>query len=219
MKIFLDSADVNAIKKWSQIGLIDGVTTNPSLLAKVGGDPKERVLEICKALPHGVVSIEVTEKEPKAVYAQAKRIAELADNVVVKIPCHADYYQIIAQLVAEGIALNITLVFTLLQSAFMAKLGVAYISPFVGRWDDLDVDGAKLLYEIRAMLDQYQFETQMLAASVRSVRDFHDAVMAGSDAITVSLGLFEKAITHALTDQGMAKFDADWQTLGIKQFP
>ena len=219
MKIFLDSADVAAIKKWVQTGLIDGVTTNPSLLLKAGGEPKEHVLEVCKLLPNGLVSVEVTEKEPKAVYAQAKKIASLSDNILVKIPCHADYYQIIAQLVSEGVALNITLVFSLLQAAFMAKLGVAYISPFIGRWDDIDVDGAKLLYEIRAMLDQYDYESKLLAASVRGVRHFHDAVMAGSDAITVPLNVFEKSIKHVLTDQGIAKFDADWQLLGIKQFP
>ncbi len=219
MKLFLDTANIETIKKWAATGIIDGVTTNPSHLSKEGVDPKKRVLEICSLLPAGEISVEVTEKDPQAVYKQAKKIAQLADNILVKIPCHKDYYAIIKQLVDEGIKINITLVFSVIQGVMMSKLGVFYISPFIGRWDDIDVDGVKLLYEMRQVMFQYGFETGILAASLRHVRHLHDAIMAGADAATVPLTVLEKALDHPLTDQGIAKFDADWQQLGIKQFP
>ncbi len=219
MKLILDSADVTAIKKWSDTGLIDGVTTNPTHLAKAGGDPKKRVLEICNVLPDGEISVEVTETEPKKVYEQAKAIAALADNIVVKVPCHRDYYPIIAQLVDEDVNLNITLVFSLVQSLFMCKLGVTYISPFIGRWDDIDVDGQELLFQLRDVIDDYTYETQILAASIRGVRHLHEAMMAGADAATVPLNVLEKASQHILTDQGIDKFNADWAKLGVKNFP
>jgi len=219
MKIFLDTANIEAIKKWSITGIIDGVTTNPSHLSKEDVDPKKRVLEICSLLPEGEISVEVTEKDPQAVYEQAKKIAQLADNVLVKIPCHKDYYEIIKQLVDEGVRINITLVFSLIQGVMMSKLGVFYISPFVGRWDDIDVDGIGLLHEMRQVMFQYGFETGILAASLRHVRHLHDAIMAGADAVTVPIGVLEKALDHPLTERGIAKFDADWQKLGIKKFP
>ncbi len=219
MKIFLDTANIEAIKKWSQTGLIDGITTNPTHLSKEGGDPKKQVLQICSIMPQGEVSVEVTEKDPQAVYQQAKTIAQLADNVLVKVPCHADYYATIHRLVKEGVKLNITLVFTLVQGLMMAKLGVQYISPFIGRWDDIDVEGIELLYQMRQMIDQYGFTTGVLAASLRHVRHVHDAILAGADVATLPIAVFEKSIQHPLTDQGIEKFDADWQKLGIKQFP
>ena len=219
MKIFLDTAHIPSIKKWASIGLIDGVTTNPSHLAKEGGDPKKQVLEICALMPEGEISIEVTEKDPADVYKQAKAIAALADNVVVKIPCHADYYGVIKKLVDEEVKINITLVFTLVQALMMSKLGVDMVSPFIGRWDDIDVEGIDLLGQMRDMMDEYGYETQILAASLRNVRHLHDAIAAGADIATLPIELFEKAIEHPLTNQGIVKFDADWQKLGIKQFP
>src|SRR3990170_3312817 len=177
MKIFLDTANLNEIKKWHDVGILDGVTTNPSLLAKEGKNPHALIKEIC-ALVQGDVSVEVTESSPKKVYEQAKAISALAENIVVKIPCHIDYYPVIKQLVSEGVKLNITLVFTVLQSLCMAKLGVTYISPFIGRWVDIDVDGIGILADIKTMLDQYNFvNTKLLAASVRSISDFHQAVL------------------------------------------
>ena len=220
MKIFLDTADRRAIKKWAATGIIDGVTTNPSHLSKEGGDPKKVVEEICAMLPEGDISVEVTQTEPEAVYKQAREIAEIADNVVVKIPCHADYYEVIKRLVHEEIEINVTLVFTLIQALIMCKLDVQYISPFVGRWDDIDVDGMNVLYEMREMIDQYGFvETSLLAASLRHVRHLHEAILVGADAATVPVDVLEKVIAHPLTDQGMNKFLADWQKLGIKKFP
>ena len=219
MKLFLDTANIETIKKWAASGIIDGVTTNPSHLSKEGVDPTKRVLEICSLLPAGEISVEVTEKDPQAVYKQAKKIAQLADNILVKIPCHKDYYAIIKQLVDEGVKINITLVFSVIQGVMMSKLGVFYISPFIGRWDDIDVDGIRLLHEMRQVIFQYGFETGILAASLRHVRHLHDAIMAGADAVTIPIAVLEKALDHPLTDQGIAKFDADWQQLGIKQFP
>ncbi len=219
MKIFLDTADLRAIKKWKETGLIDGVTTNPTHLSKAGGNPTKQVQAIAKLLPKGAISVEVTEKKPDAVYKQAKAIAKLARNVVVKIPCHVDYYEVIAKLAKEGIKLNITLVFTLVQGLLMSKLGVNYISPFIGRWDDIDVDGVELLYELRHMLDEYGYDTQLLAASIRGVRHLHEAIIAGADVATIPISVLEKSTHHLLTDQGIAKFDTDWKKLRIRKFP
>ena len=219
MKIFLDTPNVANIKKWASTGLIDGITTNPSSLSKEGGDPKKNILEICKLLPEGHISVEVTHIDANQVYKQAKEIAALADNIWVKIPCHANYYEVIKKLVGEETKLNITLVFTVLQSLMMCKLGVYYISPFVGRWEDIDVDGMAFIPQMRDMIDFYGFETKILAASIRSIQNFHDAILAGADAITIPIDVFEKAISNPLTDQGIEKFNKDWQKLGIKQFP
>lgn len=220
MKIFLDTADRKAIKKWVATGLVDGVTTNPSLLSKEGGDPKKVIEEICAMLPDGDISVEVTQTEPEAVYKQAQEIAAIAENIVVKIPCHADYYEVIKRLANEDVAINATLVFTLIQGLLMCKLGVRYISPFVGRWDDIDVEGIDLLYEMREMIDQYAFvKTELLAASLRHVRHFHKAISADADVATLPIDVLQKAMSHPLTDQGMEKFLADWQKLGIKKFP
>ncbi len=219
MKIFLDTADIAAIKNWVPTGLIDGITTNPSNLSKVGKDPKKVVMEICKLLPEGHISVEVTHRDAKDIYKQAKAIAKLAPNVWVKIPCHADYYEVIKRLVEEEVKLNITLVFTVLQSLMMCKLGVYYISPFVGRWEDIDVDGMAFIPQMRDMIDFYGYETKILAASIRTVQNFHDAVAAGADAITLPVSVFEKAVTNPLTDQGIEKFAKDWKKLGVKQFP
>lgn len=219
MKIFLDTADIESIKKLEVTGLIDGITTNPSNLSHVKENPKDRILEICKLLPSGHISVEVTELEPGKLYIQAKAISKLADNIWVKIPCHARYYPVIKKLVEEEVKLNITLVFTLLQALMMCKLGVYYISPFIGRWEDLDVDGMKFIPEMRHIIDYYGFETKILAASIRTVQHMHDALLAGVDAVTISPDIFEKAITHHLTDQGIEKFAKDWSKLGMHQFP
>lgn len=219
MKLFLDSANIEQIKIWHATGLVDGITTNPSHLSKEGGNPKDVVKEICSIVHDGFVSVEVTEIEPEAVYKQAKEIAKLADNVVVKIPCHRHYYEVIKKLREKGIPLNITLVFTLVQSLLMCKLGVQYISPFIGRWDDIDVDGIALLPQMRLMVDEYGFETQILAASLRTVRHVHDAILAGADVATVPLDIMQKMTDHPLTTQGMEKFLIDWKKLGIRKFP
>jgi len=219
MKLFLDTADVKEIKKWAETGLIDGVTTNPTHLSKAKGNPRKTVLEICKLLPKGLISVEVTEKKPEAVYKQAKAIAKLSKNILVKVPCYRDYYPVIAKLAKERVKLNITLVFTLIQGLMMCKLGVDYISPFVGRWDDIDVDGVDVLYQLRHMIDEYGFDTGLLAASIRGVRHFNEAIVAGADAITVPIAVLEKSTDHLLTNRGIEKFDADWKKLKVSRFP
>jgi transaldolase len=217
MKIILDSVDIVQIQKWAYF--IDGVTTNPTLLAKNGSDPLTRIKEILALLPGKDVSVEVTELEPDAMYAQAHKIAKLGSNVLVKIPCHKDYYPVIARLVNDGIKLNITLVFSLFQALSMCKLGVVYISPFIGRLDDHDIDGSELLFQLRGTIDAYNYKTQILAASIRSVLHVHEALLAGVDAITMPVKVLELAAEHQLTDQGIATFNADWQKLGISKFP
>lgn len=217
MKIFFDTANIQAITKWSAI--IDGVTTNPSHLYKEGGNPVAVVKKICKILPKGEISVEITKTKPEDVYKQAKAIAALSKNVIVKIPCHADYYEVIKKLVSEGIAINITLLFTLVQALYMCKLGVRYISPFIGRWDDIDVDGVELIPQLRCMIDHYNYSTQILAASLRSVRHLHDVILAGADVATIPVDIFEKSVKHPLTDRGMELFLADWKKLASTQFP
>jgi len=220
MKFFLDTANVESIKTWAETGLIDGVTTNPSLLSKEGGDVKKIIKEIGAIVKGGDVSVEVTEKEPQKVYEQAKEIAKIGDNIVVKVPCHADYFAVIKRLCDEGITINVTLVFSLLQGLCMCKLGVKYISPFVGRLDDIDEDGMELIGNLRQIIDEYVFiNTKILAASIRHVRHFHEAALLGADVVTLPVAVLEKATKHPLTDSGMERFLSDWQKLGIKKFP
>lgn len=217
MKIFLDTAHLPDIEQWSY--LIDGITTNPSNLSKEKNNPTQQILKICSLMSRQDVSVEVTEKKPNAVYTQAKKIAQLAPNVVVKIPCYAAYYPVIKKLVEEDIPLNITLLFSLNQGLFMCKLGVRYISPFVGRIDDNDGDGSALFYSLREMVDRYGYQTQILAASLRHITHLHEAIAAGADVATVPPELLKKATEHILTEKGIELFEADWNTLGISHFP
>ncbi len=215
MKIFLDTANYQDIKKWVDTGLIDGVTTNPSLLSKEGADIKKNLLDIC-ALIEGDVSIEVVEKTPEAVYQQAREIAQLADNVVVKIPFSAIYLPVMKKLVEEEVRLNITLVFSTLQALMVAKLGVSMISPFIGRLDDTGVEGMDLVAEIMDIKNTYDFETEILAASIRTIGAWKQAALLGADIVTMPPSVFEKAMHHPLTEQGIAMFDADWKKLDKK---
>ncbi|MCL4361851.1 fructose-6-phosphate aldolase [Candidatus Dependentiae bacterium] len=220
MKIFLDTANIDDIKKWAPSGLIHGITTNPTHLSKFAKkNPVEHIKEICSIMSGYDVSVEVTEKDPKDVYDQAKKIGTLADNVIVKIPCKEEYVAVIKNLVQEGIAINITLLFSLPQALLMSKLGVKYISPFVGRLDDIDVDGMELISDIRMMIDTYDFKTQLLAASLRHIRHVHETILRGADIATMPVKIFEEMFAHPLTDRGIEIFDNDWKKLGIKQFP
>jgi transaldolase len=220
VKIFLDTADVQEIRKWVVTGIIDGVTTNPTHMSSAGSDPKKIIKEICACLPHGVVSVEVTEVEPDAVYRQARLISALAHNIVVKIPCDVRYYEVIQRLVQEGIPLNITLVFTVAQGLAMCKLGVEYISPFVGRLEDVKKNsGIELVKDLVHMKRTYAFKTQILAASIRTVDQITCVVQAEADCITVPVGVLSQALMHELTEKGIKKFLADWKKLGITKFP
>ncbi|MBA3536844.1 fructose-6-phosphate aldolase [Candidatus Dependentiae bacterium] len=219
MKLFLDSANVDSIKKGIQTGLVDGITTNPTLLSKESGNLRDLLVTICKTVyPHDV-SIEVTERDPQALYEQAKTIAQIAPNVVVKIPCYTEYLPVIKKLVAEGVGINITLLFSAVQGLLMGKLGVKYISPFVGRLDDIDSDGLQLIKDLRTIYNTYGVKTQILAASLRSVSHVHQVALAGADIATLPVTLFESLADHPLTTKGMAKFEEDWHKLGISKFP
>ena len=220
MKIFLDTANTEFIHKWAHTGLIDGVTTNPTHLSKEGKNPTATILEICDMLPTGVISVEVVESTPENVYLQACKIAKLSDNIAVKIPCHVDYYPVIRQLIDEGIILNITLVFSLAQGLMMGKLGAHYISPFIGRLNDIKGNsGIELVKQLRHMLDWYDFETELLAASIRDTSHFEQVIMAGADVATLPMKVFEDSLTHPLTDKGMEQFLIDWKKLNITHFP
>lgn len=219
MKFFLDTAQRNAIKRWHEVGLLNGVTTNPSHLSKEKEDPLVVVKDICSLVKDAPVSVEVTETEPQAVYLQARRIADIAQNIVVKIPCAAPYISVIHRLVKEDVTINVTLVFSVVQGLCMAKLGVTYISPFIGRLDDIDCDGMQVIEDLRMVLDQYHYESKILAASVRSVRQVHQAALCGADIVTIPPSIFDQALNHPLSEKGMAQFLADWHTLGVKQFP
>ena len=215
MKIFLDTADRKEIKKWVTTGIVDGITTNPTHLSKQGIETKKVLLDICQMVP-GNVSIEVVEKEPERVYQQAKEISQLANNVVVKIPFAYEYLSVIDRLVKEDVRINVTLIFSLLQALLVAKLGVTYISPFIGRWDDIDVDGIDLIPELMIMKETYGFTSEILAASIRHLMHWHHATLAGADIATVPPTLLEKLMNHPLTERGIAKFDADWKKLEKK---
>ncbi|MBT3827608.1 fructose-6-phosphate aldolase [bacterium] len=219
MQLFLDTADYQSIKKLYETGIVDGITTNPTNLRKDGANPKEAIKKICELMPGKPVSVQVTESDLDAIYAQAQEIATISDNVVVKIPCYQPYYPVIQKLLGQNVPLNITLVFSLPQALAMCKLGATYISPFLGRWDDIDADTSALLAEIVDMKNEYDFGTKVLAASLRDVPSVHQAINAGSDVATISPALFEKMLKHPLTEQGMEKFSQDWNKLGISQFP
>jgi transaldolase len=212
MKIFLDTANREQIKMWVETGLVDGVTTNPTHLSKEDSNTKKVLLDICKMVG-GPVSIEVVEKDPKLVYKQAKEISKLAKNVVVKIPCLAEYFSVINKLVQDGVKINVTLVFSAVQALLVAKLGVAYISPFVGRWDDIGKDGVKLVEEIVKIKQNYNFKSEVLAASIRNVNQWRQIALAGADVITVPASVLSQSTKHPLTDIGVSLFDADWKKL------
>lgn len=216
MEIFLDTADRDLIRKWIPTGLIDGVTTNPSLLAKQGSNSKQVLLDICKMVD-GDVSVEVVEKDPESVYKQAKEIAALAENIVVKIPFSMDYLPVIDKLVQEDIEINVTLVFSALQALMVAKLDVTYISPFIGRLDDIGATGVDLIEDIIEMKDSYEdFDSEVLAASIRTLDHWKQVALMGVDVVTLPPAILEKAMKHPLTDKGIAAFDADWAALGKK---
>ncbi len=219
MKFFLDTANLESIIKAQKTGLIDGITTNPTHLSKEKLDATSLVKKIAQQMyPHDV-SVEVTEKTPEAIYNQALAIASLAPNIVVKVPCYTEYVSVIHSLVQEGIALNITLLFSAVQGLCMAKLDVKYISPFMGRLDDTDGDGVALVADLKKILDNYNSQTELLAASLRSIPHLHEVALIGADVATLPVKLFQTMLDHPLTDKGMRLFDEDWQSLGIKKFP
>lgn len=216
MKFFLDTANLDEIARASEYGLIDGVTTNPSLLAREGGDWKAQARRICKVV-EGPVSLEVLATDAKGMIREALELIKYGPNVAVKIPMIMEGLQAMRELSGQGIAVNTTLVFTPLQALLAAKAGAAYVSPFVGRLDDISHDGMEGVADILAIFDNYGFDTEVLVASTRSPRHVLQAAVLGADICTVPFALLEKIARHPLTDVGLEKFLADFETHFGKQ--
>lgn len=215
MKFFVDTANTDEIKELMPTGLIDGVTTNPSLIMKSGRDFKEVVGEIC-ALTPGPVSAEVTAIETEAMVTEGKTLAAIAENVCVKLPLTMDGLTACHRLSKDGIQTNVTLCFSANQALLAAKAGATYISPFIGRLDDLNLDGMELIRDIRCIYDNYSFSTEILAASIRSANHVKDSALAGADVATIPPAVIKSLSKHMLTDKGLEAFLQDWAKTGQK---
>jgi len=212
MKIFLDTANLESIKKYNDMGLLDGVTTNPSLLSKEGGDPQKTMEEICRIVK-GDVSLEVISTEYSGMIEEAHRLRKYGDNVVVKCPMTADGLKACKALTAEGIPVNVTLIFSPNQAILAAKAGAKYVSPFIGRLDDVGKDGMLLIREIKQIFPNYDFKTQILVASIRHPMHVVEAAKIGADVVTLPAEILGKMLKHQLTDIGLKNFLADWEKL------
>lgn len=213
MKFFVDTADVSEIKELESTGLIDGVTTNPSLILKSGRDIKEVLAEICAAVD-GPVSGEVVAMEADAMIKEGKLLAEIADNICIKLPLTMEGLKACKALTDEGYKTNVTLCFSANQALLAAKAGATFISPFVGRLDDMAIDGMELIDDIRTIYDNYGFKTEILAASIRTVNHVKEAALAGADVSTVPPATLKALVKHPLTDKGLEAFMADWAKTG-----
>ena len=215
MKFFLDSADLTEIRRALDAGLIDGITTNPSLLAKVAGanhNPRDVLADICRIVP-GPISAEVVATKQDDMLREGRELAKIADNIVVKAPLTEDGLVACRRFRAEGIPVNVTLCFSPTQALLAAKADATYISPFVGRLDDISHDGMDLIRQIRVIYDNYGFETQILAASIRHPQHVVESALAGADVGTMPAKVLWQLIKHPLTDSGLAGFLADWEKL------
>jgi len=212
MKFFLDTANVEEIRTAHEWGLIDGVTTNPTLVAREGRDFKETVLEIC-SIVSGPVSAEVTSTEAAGMVAEARELVTWAPNIVVKIPTIPEGVKAMNTLSAEGIKCNATLIFSPTQALLAMKAGAAYVSPFVGRLDDISHDGMELAETIVDILDNYDFPTEVIVASVRSPQHVIRAALCGAHIVTLPFETLKKLFNHPLTDIGLERFLADWRKL------
>ena len=215
MKFFVDTADTTDIKSLAEAGLIDGVTTNPSLIAKSGRKMSDVIAEIC-ALTDGHVSAEVVATDFETMISEGRKLKSIASNVAVKLPLTMDGLRACRTLADEGTAVNVTLCFSANQALLAAKAGATYISPFIGRLDDMNIDGMELIEEIRIIYDNYAFETEILAASIRSPNHVKLSALAGADVATVPPNVLRSLANHPLTDKGLAAFIADAEKAGIK---
>lgn len=216
MKFFVDTADVAEIKELAATGLLDGVTTNPSLIAKSGRDFKEAIAEICEVVP-GPVSAEVTALDTEGMLKEAQELAKIAKNVTIKVPLTFDGLKACKALTSDGLMVNVTLCFNANQALLAAKAGATFVSPFIGRLDDIGQDGMHLIREIRQIFDNYQdLTTDILAASIRTVNHVREAALIGADVATVPPGILKALIKHPLTDKGIETFMADWAKTGQK---
>ena len=212
MKIFLDTANLESIRKFNDMGLLDGITTNPSLMSKEGGNPKDGMAEITKIIK-GDVSLEVLSTDYSGMLDEGRSLRSYGDNVVVKVPMTADGLKACKSLSAEGIPVNVTLIFSSNQAVLAAKAGAKYVSPFIGRLDDIGQDGMHLIKEIKTIFSNYSFHTQILVASIRHPLHVVDAAKIGADVVTLPPAVLDKMLKHPLTDIGLKNFLADWEKL------
>ncbi|MDB5458416.1 MAG: transaldolase family protein [Caulobacteraceae bacterium] len=213
MQLFLDTTDTAVLRTLAATGLVDGVTTNPTLIAKSGRPMVEVIAEIC-GLVEGAVSAEVAATDVQGMLAEGRRLAAVAANVVVKLPLTPEGLVATRQFALEGIQTNVTLCFSAPQAMLAAKAGATYVSPFVGRLDDIGEDGIQLVHDIRAIYDNYAFDTQILAASIRSADHVQAAAIAGADCCTLPPAVFEALFKHPLTEKGLEQFLSDWAKTG-----
>jgi transaldolase len=215
MKLFIDSADIKEIREYAESGFVDGVTTNPSLAAKTGRDYVDVLEEIC-GIVKGSVSAEVLATDFDGMMAQGRRFSKIAKNITIKVPLTWDGMKACRALSGEGLAVNVTLCFSPVQAMMAAKAGASYISPFIGRVDDVGEDGVGLIRDIRAIYDNYDFKTNILAASIRSVSHVRESALAGADVATIPGSIFKLLLNHPLTDKGLAAFLADAKKAGVE---
>jgi transaldolase len=213
MKFFVDTADVDAIAELNDLGMVDGVTTNPSLILKAGRDITEVTQEIA-GMVDGPVSAEVVALEADAMIAEGRKLARIADNIAVKVPLTWDGLKACKALAAEGHTVNVTLCFSANQALLAAKAGAGFISPFIGRLDDINLDGMQLIADIRRIYDNYAFGTEILAASIRSPNHAAEAARIGADVMTAPPDVIRKMAAHPLTDKGLETFLKDWEKTG-----
>lgn len=215
MKFFVDTADVEAISELNDLGMVDGVTTNPSLILKSGRDILEVTKEIC-GIVSGPVSAEVVALKADEMIAEGRKLAEIAPNIAVKVPLTWDGLKTCKTLSDDGFMVNVTLCFSANQALIAAKAGATFISPFVGRLDDINLDGLDLIADIRTIYDNYGFDTQILAASIRSANHVTQCALVGADVMTAPPGVIKGLANHVLTDKGLDQFMKDWAKTGQK---
>lgn len=213
MKLFLDTADINEITDLNKTGMVDGITTNPSLIAKSGRNIIQTIEEIC-GIVSGPVSAEVTATDYDGMMREGARLAEIASNVTVKLPLTVDGLRACASLSEDNIMVNVTLCFSAAQALLAAKAGASFISPFVGRLDDIGADGINLISEIAEIYANYDYSTEILVASVRGVQHVVDAALIGADVATIPPKIMSQMYKHPLTDKGLADFLSDWESTG-----
>ena len=214
MKIFLDTSDVNIIRKYCETGLIDGVTTNPTLMKQVGRNPVEVVSEISSLFNSDAsISVEVVADSAKDMIIQAKQYHSINKNVTIKVPCTYEGLKACKKLSNRDIKVNVTLIFSFNQSILAAKAGATYISPFIGRCEDNDINGIDLISSIRKVFNSNNISTKILAASIRNIDHISESFKAGADIVTIPPKVFEEMYKHSLTDQGLEQFNKDWKEL------
>jgi transaldolase len=210
MKIFIDTANLKEIREAQAMGILDGVTTNPSLLSKETGDPRDILKEIC-TIVNGPVSAEVVSTRFEEMVEEGRSLAKIANNIVVKVPIDLEGLKVIKKLSSEGIRINVTLIFSPTQALLAAKAGAAFVSPFIGRLDDIAIEGMDLIHQLVTIFDNYDIETEILAASIRHPVHVVQAAMAGADIATLPFNVLDKLLNHPLTDLGAERFRKDWE--------